>query len=182
MLTASDVAAEIIRKHPALSGRTQLLKILYYAQAWSLAWTGRPLFVDTIEAWDMGPVVRNVWAQSKSNNKVSYTATPSGDEAAIIEAVTNFYGKFSGKTLINMTHEDEPWVKAYNSAPATFGIKKIDLGDIRKFFAKKSIEGSATPKPPPGISLCSSSPEAVSSSARAAIERWSETLSLLEKC
>lgn len=182
MLTANDVAAEIMRKHPSLSGRTQLLKILYYAQAWSLAWTGRPLFNDTIEAWDMGPVVRKVWAQSKTENAISYSETPSRHEAAIIEAVTDFYGRFPGKTLISMTHEDEPWVKAYTSSPTVFGVKKIEVGDIRRFFAKKAVDGGATPKPPRDIQSSQSSRDEVAASATAAINRWSETLALLEKC
>jgi uncharacterized phage-associated protein len=35
----------------------KLQKLCYYAQAWSLALRGKPLFPERIEAWAQGPVV-----------------------------------------------------------------------------------------------------------------------------
>ncbi len=40
----------------------KLQKLLYYAQGFSLALTGKPLFNDQIKAWIHGPVVPSVWA------------------------------------------------------------------------------------------------------------------------
>ena len=31
--------------------------LIYYCQAWHLAWAGTPIFAETIEAWEDGPVV-----------------------------------------------------------------------------------------------------------------------------
>lgn len=79
MTWASDVLRYMeSRQH--LDGRTQKHKLLYYAQAWSLAWTGRPLFEDRIEAWINGPVVSDVWHE-KSH--------PVGDLDAGQKAITD---------------------------------------------------------------------------------------------
>ncbi len=39
----------------------QLQKLLYYAQGFNVAWYGRPLFLQPIEAWVHGPVVRDLY-------------------------------------------------------------------------------------------------------------------------
>ena len=56
MTTAYEIASHIRSRHK-FSGEIQMHKLLYYAQAWSLAWDGAPLFEDRIEAWKNGPVV-----------------------------------------------------------------------------------------------------------------------------
>ncbi len=53
---ARDVAAAIRRRLPAVGAR-KLHKLLYYAQGHHLAAFGQQLFVQSISAWDMGPVV-----------------------------------------------------------------------------------------------------------------------------
>lgn len=59
MSSARDVAAYLERL--GVRDRLELQKLLYYAQAWHLAWEGVPLFPETIRAWDRGPVVGEVW-------------------------------------------------------------------------------------------------------------------------
>ena len=40
----------------------KLQKLLYYCQGYALAFTGKPLFLEPIEAWRFGPVVNNIKA------------------------------------------------------------------------------------------------------------------------
>ena len=54
MTTAYEIASHIRSRHE-FSGEIQMHKLLYYAQAWSLAWDGVPLFDGRIEAWKNGP-------------------------------------------------------------------------------------------------------------------------------
>lgn len=56
MPTATDVAAAILEESGPLE-LSKLHALLYYTQGWTLAWTGRPMFEDEIEAWEIGPVV-----------------------------------------------------------------------------------------------------------------------------
>ena len=46
----------------------KLNKLLYYAQGVFLARTGKPLFDDDIEAWDLGPVVSCIYQKYKTRH------------------------------------------------------------------------------------------------------------------
>jgi len=61
---ARDVAAEIRRRLPGV-GVKKLHKLLYYCQGHHLAAFGAPLFSQSISAWDMGPVVGELWHEEK---------------------------------------------------------------------------------------------------------------------
>ena len=61
MASVYDVAAFILGRLGQV-GAMKLQKLVYYSQAWSLVWDDQPLFSETIEAWDKGPVVRS-WAR-----------------------------------------------------------------------------------------------------------------------
>ena len=43
----------------------KLQKLLYYSHAWHLAIFNRPLFEEDFEAWPWGPVVRDVYFQTR---------------------------------------------------------------------------------------------------------------------
>ena len=43
----------------------KLQKLLYYMQGYHVAALGQPLFSEAIEAWEHGPVVREVWYEFK---------------------------------------------------------------------------------------------------------------------
>jgi uncharacterized phage-associated protein len=45
----------------------KLQKLLYYCQAWYLAFLGKPLFGERIEAWIHGPVVPPVFGSFKEH-------------------------------------------------------------------------------------------------------------------
>ena len=55
MATVFDVAQYILEKHGEMTAM-KLQKLVYYAQAWHIAWTDGPLFDNRIEAWADGPV------------------------------------------------------------------------------------------------------------------------------
>ncbi len=73
-LTAQDVAKYFLAQIDDESGDTishlKLQKLVYYAQGYHLALTGKPLFRDIIRAWAHGPVVRSVYnSYSKYGSK-----------------------------------------------------------------------------------------------------------------
>ena len=62
-----DVAEYILGKHavehpdnPEMT-TMKLQKLIYYCQAWSLAWDGDPMFPEEFEAWASGPVVPTLY-------------------------------------------------------------------------------------------------------------------------
>ena len=60
MATVFDVARYILSRQDQNAGDTisnmKLQKLVYYAQGFALAITGKPLFQEDIEAWEHGPV------------------------------------------------------------------------------------------------------------------------------
>ena len=60
MATVFDVAFYILDKLGDMS-TMKLQKLCYYAQAWSLAWDGFPLFDEEFQAWANGPVCRELY-------------------------------------------------------------------------------------------------------------------------
>lgn len=116
MVSAHDVAAYIIGHGPMSS--MKLLKLLYYSQAWSIAWDGSPLFTEDICAWADGPVVHEVWHVHRGGRVVAHH--PRGDahglsaqQRATVDAVLGFYGTYDGDTLSKLTHRERPWLDSF---------------------------------------------------------------------
>lgn len=62
----------------------KLHRLLYYSQAWHLAWEGKPLFDDEIQAWANGPVVASIYELHRGEFIVEpgFTGRPVPDVAA----------------------------------------------------------------------------------------------------
>lgn len=119
----------------------KLHKLLYYSQGFCLAILGRPLFPEAIEAWEDGPVVRDVYqTYAEDDLRGSYlvqehrlgnAGSVSEEEREVINDVLETYGQFSAWRLRNMTHEEEPWKSNYVA-----GTKApIPLDELQGFFA-----------------------------------------------
>ncbi|WP_311245432.1 MULTISPECIES: type II toxin-antitoxin system antitoxin SocA domain-containing protein [unclassified Microbacterium] len=67
-----DCAAYILQRFETPVSTMKLQKLLYLAQGWSLAITGRPLFDAEFEAWPSGPVNREIFELLKGE----YTVDP----------------------------------------------------------------------------------------------------------
>lgn len=102
----------------------KLNKLCYYAQAWSLARLGYPLFDDAIEAWRYGPVVSVVYSAFKACGKrpieePTYHFDESrltSEELTLLTDVYMTYGKYSSTGLIEKTHEaGSPWRQVYEA-------------------------------------------------------------------
>ena len=124
MYDALDVAAYIVhyckqKKWPI--SNLKLQKILYFVQAQFLVARGEPCFYNGIEAWDFGPVVPEVYHEYKifgssniiqPNNKI-FSRNISEDDRNLIEIVVSECNDFSASQLIEITHNQSPWVEAY---------------------------------------------------------------------
>ena len=53
-----------------------------------------------------------------------------------LDAVWDAYGKFSGKYLEQLTHEEEPWIKTRGNLPAGVGSDRvIDKNIIKEYYS-----------------------------------------------
>lgn len=97
-------------------------KLVYYAQAWCLAWNERPLFDEPIEAWVNGPVVRSLFAQHARvhtiHEIIGDPSRLSAEERDQVAAVVAFYGSMDGDELAELTHREPPWREARRGLPA----------------------------------------------------------------
>lgn len=153
MASANDVKkfleARLAAAGTPCNSHRKVQKLLYYCQGWSLAWTGRPLFDDRIEAWVEGPVVRDVWTDWRHHDDASGNQRlVSDDEAAIIDAVLQAYGSLSASDLINLTHNESPWLDARGDIPADMrSATEISKDAMAGFFSQMNDASSEVPEP-----------------------------------
>jgi uncharacterized phage-associated protein len=130
--SAREIAAEIRRRSPGI-GVKKLHKLLYYCQGHHLSGLGRPLFSESVSAWDMGPVVGQLWYAEKEMSPP--VAPPQLDEAELntIGYVLSRYGRLTARDLEHMTHGEQPWLTA-NAERAPGGSVQIRKEWMRQYF------------------------------------------------
>lgn len=136
MASVRDVAAFILAELGQM-GTMKLQKLVYYSQAWSTVWDSQPLFQERIEAWDRGPVVRDLYREHRRMPFIERVdrgdpARLSDDQRATIRAVLDVYGRRSEWWLSELTHREPPWLeaRARNSRNAT-----ITASALHAFFS-----------------------------------------------
>lgn len=124
MYSAIDVAKYIIwyckEKGYSISN-LKLQKILYFVQAAFLVDLGRPCFEESIEAWDFGPVVSEVYHKFKIFGSADIPkAMCNGVESIIIRSdrqtineMVDQCAEYSASSLVEITHNQDPWRNAY---------------------------------------------------------------------
>jgi uncharacterized phage-associated protein len=142
-----DVAKYILERQGRIS-TLKLQKLVYYAQVWSLADHGEPLFNDAIKAWAQGPVVPTLFHAHKGRARIDasdLTTDGSGGlddrERARIDRVLDYYGTLPASYLSRLTHHEKPWKEA-NATGERSGHKSptISVPAIRSFYSRKRPE------------------------------------------
>ena len=120
MACANDVADLFLswaNRDGDLLSNLKLQKLIYYAQAWYLANHKKPLFADEIEAWELGPVIPELYRRFKKfkNNPIRYVETGLEESKFTkkeLKYLQDFYLDFidySAHTLVSATHNEPPW-------------------------------------------------------------------------
>lgn len=149
MISASDVTKLIIylaNRDGDLITNLKLQKLLYYIQVWHLVnFNKRPLFKEEIEAWDLGPVVKEVYHDFKEFKHSPITLNVDEDvikkifNKKTIDFVDYIYGKyisFTAYDLVNMTHNAKPYTDARKNNP-----KIIDRDKMYKYYLELYEKG-----------------------------------------
>jgi uncharacterized phage-associated protein len=116
----------------------KIQKLVYFAQGISLSLLKKPLFNEQIEAWEHGPVIREL-RKTFGTLKDGPIAAPgeidfdiySQSDKELIYKVYSTYGEHSASYLRNLTHEHVIWQEAIRSLD-----KVIEQEKIKIFFEK----------------------------------------------
>lgn len=104
----------------------KLQKLLYYAQGYSLALHGEPLFDEVIQAWPHGPVAPMVYRAYSTYGR-QYIPPPSNYDPDILDnetltllgMVQEKYGPYGAWDLRQMTHKERPYTATAKNAIIT---------------------------------------------------------------
>ncbi|HVW25383.1 MAG TPA: type II toxin-antitoxin system antitoxin SocA domain-containing protein [Polyangiaceae bacterium] len=146
MASVLDVATFILRSRGPMTA-AKLEKLVYYAQAWNLAWLGKPLFDEPFEAWKYGPVCRLLfhahrgYRTVRTHKPVEYRERLTDEQCAVIYAVLLKYGSATGDELIEQTHREDPWLTARGTLkPDEICSTVIPNEHIRAYFIRLASE------------------------------------------
>ena len=139
---ALDIAAYVVQ-HCHETGTTvsnlKLQKILYFLQAEFLVNKDECCFFQHIEAWSFGPVVPEVYHEYKiyGGAAIPYVEDNSAfwleeSDKKRINRMIDKCSKYSASDLVQITHRQSPWIKAYSPR----ANKEITTSSIRDFFKK----------------------------------------------
>lgn len=142
MYNVIDVANYIIlfcKKHGYSISNLKLQKLLYFVQAQFLVSTDKPCFNADIEAWDFGPVIPDAYHSFKywGSSDIPDIIAEGADrkiklnDQRIMDSVLNQCASYSPSYLVELTHDQSPWKKAYN------GMRNqiISLDSIKEYFS-----------------------------------------------
>ena len=128
----------------------KLQKLLYYAQGICLGFYGKPLFSEKIEAWQHGPVVREVYnhfcpfgrnniniEMDSKNEEILKKIENNREVSEVLNLTYNNFAIYTAWQLRQMTHEDNsPW----DITQRTKGIPhEIDNKLIEDYFKKEIV-------------------------------------------
>ncbi len=141
MYSALDVARYIIwycEREKYIVSNLKLQKILYFIQAKFLVEKNTPCFSEKIEAWTFGPVIPEVHKQYKIFGNAHIPCVNVQDDfkiseqdKALIDNMVDECSKFTASQLVEITHRQTPWKKAYKS----YQNNEITQLSIEEFFS-----------------------------------------------
>lgn len=126
----------------------KLQKLVYYVQAWHLAFYKVPLFNGRFQAWVHGPVSRHLY--DRFQGKLLYSSVTSRDvvtdpnlqlseqERAHVDSVLEVYAGYTDTQLEEMTHREAPWIEARQGyGPSQRCERDISEATMRTYYAQR---------------------------------------------
>jgi uncharacterized phage-associated protein len=181
--SALDVASYVLQRRSGLTAM-ELQKLVYYAQAWNLAWDGRPIFDEEIQAWPHGPVVPRLYQKHKK--RVPVASIDGGDarrlsdaERRTVDAVLAYYGGRDAAALRRISHAEKPWQDARGDLPEGAPSRAvIPQQALRSFYTIEQILDRPGPTRPTGDVREATLEEALAEAGRQ-MTKWRRTLDWL---
>lgn len=119
----------------------KLQKLMFYADAWSLALYDKEITPEKFQAWVHGPVALSQYHRFKENrwrpilDEIDKPSLSSDLEKHLCEIV-DVFGVETGPALEAMTHQELPWIEARGGIPDDQPCNAyIDKDVTKKFYA-----------------------------------------------
>lgn len=120
----------------------KLQKLVYYSQAWNLAWDYKPIFKEDFQAWANGPVCPELYQFyvgkfELSKNDFNDIKSPelTKEEKENIDIVLKDYADKEPIYLSYLTHEEQPWRLARGNTPPGMECNNIISQDsIQQYY------------------------------------------------
>jgi uncharacterized phage-associated protein len=128
-------------------------KLMYYVYVWNLVGNKNRCFREKFQAWPSGPVLYSLYFDLKgygslpinpnyseiSNEKsLQQLKSRLGKLVHVIDSVYERYAIKSAFELVNLTHNELPWVNARKGLnPSAPSSKEISDRDILNYYGKK---------------------------------------------
>lgn len=150
----SVVLANYILKHYGPMSHLKLQKLLFYCDAYHLAYFDKQLIEDRFEAWVHGPVSRKVY-KNLCDKSILYAdlaysplegidedaefANLSSDQKEFLTSVLDDLHSWKGWELEAATHKEDPWIQARKGyGEADKCCVEIDK-ELTRIYYKKDI-------------------------------------------
>lgn len=133
----------------------QLVKFVYFAHGWYMAFHDKPLIKEKVQAWKFGPVIPEVYncfnlLTNGSNQVLRFAGDGKGkvlkedltkEEINVLDQVYDVYSKYSPFRLSDITHEPgTPW----SNTTANGGHwTVIPNNEIKSFYVDKRDRSAA---------------------------------------
>lgn len=148
MTNSLQIAKLILAKTNSSMNTVKLQKLVYYCQAWHATALDRPLFEEQTQAWEHGPVVRELWDQHRYQRRIeaneiqaSIPALPQ-DSDDVIDDVLAYYNKFTAWELEDLTHDEAPWKAVYQPKKNVV----ITVEKMKSFYSGRLARNEEHPK------------------------------------
>jgi uncharacterized phage-associated protein len=131
-------------------------KIIFFLHAWYLAKTGKPLVTAKVEAWEYGPVFRELYSEFKHFGKAAITIRAhrrnpttaqkevcreeiAESDVVFLAPLLDRYIQLSAGQLIELSHvPGGPWDQVYNHESRSNPGMQISNDLIRKYFEQQT--------------------------------------------
>lgn len=131
MVKVKHIARYLIEKLGPMT-TMKLQKLIYYCQAWSLAWDEEPLFEEDFQAWANGPVCPELFNAHRGKYKLDENFLTdysdyelNEDQIETITAVIEHYGDKTPNYLSELTHKERPWKETRGNVPPGDPCNKV---------------------------------------------------------
>lgn len=143
MSNVLQVARYIITKIDKPIGKFKLQKLVYYCQAWSLAWDDVELFTEDFEITYSGPICKVlldkqedlIMVDKESLKEINIEGVFDKDQLETMDSVINYYGDKDTFWLTELVRKERPWletVKKYHEDNSNGKI--IDKNLMKEYY------------------------------------------------